>query len=120
MADDHCDLLCLDLQQAEALRTARLAPRMAEAAAERARALGEPTRLTLAAALVRAEAGELCVCDLAWIVERSQQLVGHHLRVLRRAGLVNARREGKMVLYRLTDDVRILLGAVLQATEVTR
>src|SRR4051794_1391600 len=90
MADDHCDLLCLDLPQAEALRTARLAPKLAEAAAERARALGEPTRLSLAAALARAEAGELCVCDLAWIAERSQQLVGYHLRVLRRAGLGRA------------------------------
>jgi DNA-binding transcriptional ArsR family regulator len=33
------------------------------------------------------DGGELCVCDLAWITERAENLVGHHLRVLREAGL---------------------------------
>jgi DNA-binding transcriptional ArsR family regulator len=64
------------------------------------RALGDPTRLTLAAAL--AQADELSVCDLAWIAERSQNLVSHHLRALRAAGLVESHREGKMVMYALT------------------
>jgi len=68
--------------------------------------------LLLAAAL--AEADELCVCDLAWIVERAQNLVSHHVRVLRREGLVRSRREGKMVMYGLTEVGRALLAAVLQ------
>ena len=42
-------------------------------------------RLMLAAAL--GEAGELCVCDLSWIAERPENLVSHHLRALRSAGL---------------------------------
>jgi DNA-binding transcriptional ArsR family regulator len=109
--DDRCDLLCLDLPQAEAIRRARLEPAAAGAAAERARALGDPTRLTLAAAL--AQADELCVCDLAWIAERSQNLVSHHLRTLRTAGLVESSREGKMVLYALTAAGRGLLFSVL-------
>jgi DNA-binding transcriptional ArsR family regulator len=120
MTDERCDLLCLDLPQGEALRAARLAPQTAEVAAARARALADPTRLTLAAALARAEGQELCACDLSWIAERSEQLVGHHLRLLRHAGLVDARREGKMVLYRLTDDARNLLGAVLQTAQAAR
>ena len=111
MADDRCDLLCLDLPTAERLRGRRLDLRVAEAAAGKARALDDPTRLTLAAALL--EADELCVCDLAWIMERSQTLVSHHLRVLRSGGLVRSRREGKMVMYSLTDDGRALLDAVL-------
>ena len=108
---DRCDLLCLDLPQAEAIRRSRLEPSAAWVAAERARALGDPTRLTLAAAL--AQADELCVCDLAWIAERSQNLVSHHLRALRAAGLVASRREGKMVLYALTEAGRALLSSVL-------
>lgn len=120
MADDRCDLLCLDLPRAEALRAQRLVPGAAEAAAERARALGDPTRLGVAAALAHAEGEELCVCDLSWIAERSEQLVGHHLRVLRRGGIVSSRREGKMVLYRLTDSGRALLDAVLDPAEVPR
>ena len=118
MADNRCDLLCLDLPRAEALRAERLAPAAAEAAAERTRALADPTRLTVAGALAGAGDEELCVCDLAWIAERSEQLVGHHLRVLRRAGIVSSRREGRMVLYRLTEEGRALLAAVLEAAGV--
>jgi DNA-binding transcriptional ArsR family regulator len=80
-------------------------------AANRARALADPTRLTLAAALESVE--ELCVCDLAWIAERSQNLVSHHLGALRGAGLVESRRDGKMVLYGLTPAGRALLASVV-------
>src|SRR3954447_4253993 len=111
MADDRCDLLCLDLPRAEALRRSRLVPDVAEAAAAGAKALGDPTRLTIAVSL--AHGGELCVCDLAWIVERADNLVSHHVRSLRSAGLVTSRRDGKMVLYTLTDRGRDLLQTVL-------
>ena len=117
MPDDHCDLLCLDLPTAEELRSRRLDPGFAKSAAGRAHALSDPTRLTLAAALSKAEA--LCVCDLAWIVERAQNLVSHHVRALRAHGLVRSRREGKMVMYALTDEGRALLGAVLQSVATT-
>jgi DNA-binding transcriptional ArsR family regulator len=65
----------------------------------------------LAAALARVE--ELCVCDLAWIAERSQNLVSHHLRTLRSAGLVRSRRQGKMVMYSLTEAGSALVESVL-------
>jgi DNA-binding transcriptional ArsR family regulator len=119
MADDRCDLLCLDLPQAEALRAERLPVDAAEAAAGRAKALGDPTRLIIAAALASATTEELCVCDLSWIAERSEQLVGHHLRLLRRAGLVSSRRDGKMVLYQLSAEGRLLLGVVLEPAPAT-
>lgn len=111
MPDDRCELLCLDVPRAEALRAQLLAGDAAELAAGRARGLSDPTRLTLAAVL--RNGGELCVCDLAWIVGRAQNLVSHHLRVLRREGLVGSRREGKMVLYELTEAGERGLAAVL-------
>ena len=111
MADDHCELLCLDLPVAEALRRERLDPTVAREAAARARAVADPTRLTLASALLHAD--ELCVCDLSWISERSQNLVSHHLRTLRAGGLVTSRRQGKMVMYALTGDGRTLVESVL-------
>ena len=116
MADDKCDLLCLDLPRAEALR--RQAPRLVEleSAAERAKALADPTRLAVALALARG--GELCVCDLAWVVERSDKLVSHHVRALHSAGLVRSRREGKMVMYALTEEGAALLAAVLDREAV--
>src|SRR3954447_1729288 len=107
---DRCDLLCLDLPKAEALRARRLGEDAARVLADRAKALGDPTRLMLAAAL--ADTDELCVCDLAWVSERPENLVSHHLRTLRTAGLVSSRRDGKMVLYALTDAGRALLDAI--------
>lgn len=117
MNDDRCDLLCLDLVKAEALRATRLDLARAGRASERAKALSDPTRLTLAVAL--AEGGELCVCDASWIMERAENLVSHHLRILRGAGLVTSRREGKMVLYSLTEAGRALLTSVLTPEEVS-
>jgi DNA-binding transcriptional ArsR family regulator len=118
MADDRCELLCLDLPVAERLRKKRLAPEAADVAAGKARALSDPTRLMLAAALL--EANELCVCDLAWIAERSQTLVSHHVRALRSHGIVRSRREGKMVMYSLTEEGHALLASVLPATQAQR
>jgi ArsR family transcriptional regulator, lead/cadmium/zinc/bismuth-responsive transcriptional repressor len=109
--EDRCDLLCVAAPRAEAIRRALLPSDEALEAAARARALSDPTRLTLAAAL--REGGELCVCDLSWISERKQALVSHHLRTLRSQGLVRSRRDGKLVMYSLTEDGRSLLNAVL-------
>jgi DNA-binding transcriptional ArsR family regulator len=113
--DDRCDLLCLDLEKAEGLRLERVDGDLAVRLAARAKALSDPTRLTVAAALAATD--ELCVCDLAWVTERAENLVSHHARTLRTLGLAASRRDGKMVLYRLTDTGRALLSAVLIGVE---
>ena len=46
-------------------------------------------------ALALREADELCVCDLAWILERAQNLTSHHLRALRAAGLATTGARGR-------------------------
>jgi DNA-binding transcriptional ArsR family regulator len=115
MADDRCDLLCLDLQKAEALRASRLDRNAAEVAAGQTKALADPTRLVLAHALSQTD--EACVCDLAWVMERAENLVSHHLRVLRQARLVESRRDGKMVMYSLTARGRALLAAATATAE---
>lgn len=114
MADDRCDLLCLDLPRAEHVRQ-QLDADLARRAAARAKALGDPTRFQIAVALLAGE--ELCVCDLAWIVAKAENLVGHHLRALRVAGLADSRRDGKVVFYALTEAGRELLGAHVAAAE---
>ena len=115
MSDDRCDLLCLDLEKAERLRLDRLDGELAIRLAAQAKALSDPTRLTIAASLAATD--ELCVCDLAWVTERAENLVSHHARMLRSLGLAASRRDGKMVLYRLTETVRELLAAVLSSSE---
>jgi DNA-binding transcriptional ArsR family regulator len=100
MSVRHGELLHLDRPHALALRNACLDAASADRAASRFRALGDPVRLGLALAL-RGEQ-ELCVCDLSWIARRPQNLTSHHMKVLKGAGIVSARREGKMTFYRLT------------------
>uniref|UniRef100_UPI003F49516C ArsR/SmtB family transcription factor n=1 Tax=Nonomuraea bangladeshensis TaxID=404385 RepID=UPI003F49516C len=107
---ERCELLCLDLPHAEAVR-AQLPPLPGiSAAAERAKALADETRLRIALALQAG--GEMCVCDLAWVCDLAQNLVSHHLRTLRRAELAVSRRAGKLVIYRLTDTGRVLLASL--------
>src|SRR3712207_7080296 len=111
MIDDRCDLICIDAPRAESIRERLLDDEKAQEAAERGKALADPTRLTLAAALREGE--ELCVCDLSWIAGRAQNLVSHHLRMLRSYGMVRSRRDGKLVIYSLTAGGRALLSAVV-------
>jgi ArsR family transcriptional regulator, lead/cadmium/zinc/bismuth-responsive transcriptional repressor len=111
MNAERCDLLCIDAPRAEEIRGRMLVVEAAADAAERARMFSDPTRLLLAAALW--EGGELCVCDLAWISSRAQNLVSHHLRLLRSHRLVSSRRDGKLVMYSLTGEGETLLRAVL-------
>ncbi len=85
-------------------------------AAYRAKALSDPTRLVLACALREAGddgEGELCVCDLSWIVGRAQNLVSHHMKILISGGVARSRKDGKMVMYSLTDAGENLLSAAL-------
>jgi ArsR family transcriptional regulator, lead/cadmium/zinc/bismuth-responsive transcriptional repressor len=108
VTDDRCDLLCLDLPRAECIRE-QLDIAAAEILSVRAKALADPTRMGIAMALREGE--ELCVCDLAWIVSRAENLVGHHLRALRAAGVAGSRREGKIVFYALTPLGRALIDS---------
>ena len=111
MSVEKCELLCLDVPHAEEVRTKLPSVGELEAAAAAANALGDPTRLRVASALAAGE--ELCVCDVAWICGLTQNLASHHARQLRTSGLASSRRDGKLVLYRLTDRGSQLLAAVL-------
>lgn len=70
------------------------------------KALGDETRLRMVALLSH---GELCVCHLEAALDLSQPAASRQLAVLRNAGVVEARREGSWVYYRLApqlDDLR--------------
>ena len=63
--------------------------------------LSDPTRVKIIYILSRAE---LCVGDIAKLVDVSESAVSHQLRVLRNLGIVDYRREGKMSFYSLQDE----------------
>ncbi len=71
-----------------------------------ARALGAPHRLMLLEQLAQGERG---VEALAVKVQATVANASQHLQLLRRAGLVTSRRQGKAVIYRLTDDKTLLV-----------
>lgn len=68
--------------------------------AELFKVFGDPTRIRILYAL---SAGELCVCDIATVLNMSQSAISHQLRVLKQIHLVKFRREGKTVYYSLAD-----------------
>lgn len=70
--------------------------------------IGDPTRIKILWALNQEE---LCVCDIAALLEMKQSAISHQLRILRQAGLVKYRKEGKVVYYSLKDEhVRIIFN----------
>lgn len=70
--------------------------------------LGDPTRAKLLYAML--EAGELCVCDLAASTGIAETTASQSLRLLRASQVVTARRDGRLMYYRLADaHVRMLL-----------
>ena len=69
--------------------------------AELFKIFGDSTRVKILYALLESE---LCVCDIAKLMEVTQSAVSHQLRVLKNSKLVKFRREGKTVYYSLADD----------------
>lgn len=73
-------------------------------------ALSDPTRLQILGLL---RGGERCVCELTGVLDAAQSRLSFHLKVLRDAGLVSDRREGRWVYYTLRsaalDDLRAAL-----------
>lgn len=69
--------------------------------AELFKIFGDSTRVKILYALLE---GELCVCDIAKLMEVTQSAVSHQLRVLKGSKLVKFRREGKTVYYSLADE----------------
>jgi len=64
-------------------------------------ALSDPTRLQLVELL---RSGERCVCELTEALHTAQSRLSFHLRVLKDAGLVLDRKDGRWVHYRLNDE----------------
>ena len=62
---------------------------------------GDPTRLSI---LYFLRQGELCVGDLAALMDMTPSAISHQLRLLKNASLVRFRREGKTLFYSLADD----------------
>ena len=84
--------------------------------AELFKVLGDRTRTRILHALFETE---MCVCDLAYLLEMTQSSISHQLRVLKQAKLVKNRKAGKVVYYSLADHhvIQIFNQAFQHVTE---
>jgi len=89
------------VKQQQTFRSIRDDERKLQKLAETFRILGDGTRIRIISLLAEAEHS---VSDIAQLLELSESLVSHQLRVLRNTNLVKYRREGKNIFYELDDD----------------
>lgn len=113
MGLDVCSAKLIDPERVASVRERLVDLEEAGRLAEQFKLLADPTRTRLLYALL--EAGELCVCDLAETIGVPESSVSHALRLLRTAGIVRNRRDGRMIYYSLDDaHVRLLLDLSLE------
>ncbi len=113
LTPDRCDVECLHPEHVKPLLGKIIAGSDAEALASIFELLADPTRARLLHALSLAE--ELCVCDLAALIGRSESALSHQLRLLRDRRVVERRKVGRIVYYRLADEhIRHVLSDGLQ------
>ena len=98
-------------------------PLSADAAAELARtlkALADPVRLRLLSVVASHRGGEACVCDLSAGIAVGQPTISHHLKVLKRVGLLASERRGSWVYYRVIPEALHQLSQLLGADTLSR
>jgi len=82
-------------------KTALLADNLIYAMSDFYKVLGDPTRIKILQILFESE---MCVCDLASVMNMNQPAISQQLRTLKGANLVKYRKEGKNVIYSISDD----------------
>lgn len=98
---DVCQVTCTDQEKVNRV-AAQVNEQNTFEAAKIFKALSDETRIKIAYALYVEK--ELCVCDVASIVNSSTATASHHLRLLKNLGLAKYRKEGKLVFYSLIDE----------------
>lgn len=117
----ECEVEAFHPEKVEQARSKLLSTGQARGVASSFQAMAHPARLQILRALHETE---LCVCDLAQVLDLSVATVSHHLKELRNAELVTYRTEGRMAYYSLGDDpfLRYYQDAVMpseQSSEMT-
>jgi len=91
--------------------TTRLDETQIKAEAEIFKAMADPCRLKILSLL---REGELCVCEIMVAVDRPQSSTSHHLSILKDAGLIKERKDGRWSRYRLSE------GAVIEMLNLVK
>lgn len=114
MKQDKCDCRTIHLERVEKARKSSLPEAETADMVQLFKAMGETGRMRILLALLE---GEMCVCDLAALLQVSESAISHQLRILRQLKLVANRRQGPILYYRLTDGhIRQLIDVALEHT----
>ena len=98
---DTCEVVCVHEDEVSDVKSKMLEDEFLFEVSDNFKVFGDSTRLKILYALSQRD---LCVCDLAAVLDMSQSAISHQLRVLRSKNLVKFRKEGKMACYYLADD----------------
>lgn len=102
LTPERCETECVHPEHVAPLLARILSVADADRVSEIFGLLADPSRVRILHALSLTE--ELCVCDLALLVGMGQSAVSHQLRLLRASRVVERRKSGRIVYYRLADD----------------
>ncbi len=100
MTEDTCLITVINEERIAQARAQMPEEHLLIELAETFKLLGDPTRVKILQALAITE---LCVCDLAALLEMTSSAISHQLRLLRARGIVRFRKAGKVVYYNLDD-----------------
>jgi len=101
MIQEVCERRVIHVDRVERARDHLLRYPSIDAMADLLKAAADPGRLKILLALA---VQEMCVCDIAALLEVSESAASHQIRILRNMNLVKNRREGQVLYYRLVDD----------------
>ncbi len=112
---DICEQICEHPRTICLAKAELVSDEKAQMVAETFKILGDTTRIKILQTLSKRE---MCVCDIAAVVEMGQSAISHQLRLLRSSRLVKYRKEGKLAWYSL-DDEHIAQLLELSLTHIT-
>lgn len=98
---DCCEVTLVHEETVESIRNHQLSPEKIQSMSLIFQALGDPTRVRMIHVLIQSE---VCVCDLAAVLEMTQSAISHQLRYLHNLRLVKRRKSGRMVYYSIDDE----------------
>ena len=115
--NNTCEIYCYDEEKVNRIQ-GDLQTVDISSVAKMLKAIADENRAKITYALCQEE--ELCVCDIANILEITVANASHHLRTLHKQGLVKFRKEGKLAFYSLDDEhvKQIMLIALAHKSEV--
>lgn len=98
---DRCDCQMIHEDRVNAVQEKMPPDEILYDLAELFKIFGDTTRIKILYVLLESE---MCVCDIAYVLNMKQSAISHQLRVLKQARLIKYRKEGKVVFYALDDE----------------